>query len=284
MIREVTVDGVRSPLLHHGPEDAGEAVVFVHGNPGPKDDWRDLMDRLSPRIRAVAPDMPGFGEADRPRHFDYTADGYARHLGSVIDQLGVRRVHLVVHDFGGPWGLRWVLDHRDALASLTMFNIGVLLGYRWHSFARIWQTPILGELFQLGATRARLKKLLNQSNPKPFPDSFIDRLARYSDWGQKRAVLKLYRASRRVDAQAERFAAGLRGLDVPTLVIWGAQDAFLPARYAEAQREIFPRAEVHTLEGCGHWPFVDEPERVANLVIPFLERHARGPDASATSG
>lgn len=60
--------------------------------------------------------------------------------------------------------------------------------------------------------------------------------------------------------------------DRPTLVVFGSADAYLPARLAESQRKRFPRADVHLLDGCGHWPFVDEPDRVASLVIPFLER------------
>jgi len=98
----VTVDGVRSPYLSAGPADALEAVVFVHGNPGPAEDWRRLVARTGAFARAVAPDLPGYGGADKPDRFDYTVDGYARHLAGILDQLDVHRVHLVLHDFGGP--------------------------------------------------------------------------------------------------------------------------------------------------------------------------------------
>ncbi len=54
-------------------------------------------------IGVIAPDMPGYGKADRPESFDYTVEGYARHLTGILEQLGVKRAHLVLHDFGGPW-------------------------------------------------------------------------------------------------------------------------------------------------------------------------------------
>ena len=54
----------------------------------------------------------------------------------------------MLHDFGGPWGLHWASEHLSALASLTLFNVGILPGYRWHKFARIWRTPIVGEVLQ----------------------------------------------------------------------------------------------------------------------------------------
>jgi pimeloyl-ACP methyl ester carboxylesterase len=106
------------------PADAPEAVVFVHGNPGPAEDWRRLVARTGAFARAVAPDLPGYGGVDKPDRFDYTVDGYARHLGSILDQLDVHRVHLVLHDFGGPWGLTWAADHPDRFASVTLVNTG----------------------------------------------------------------------------------------------------------------------------------------------------------------
>lgn len=84
---EVRIGGVRSPVLQGGPKDAGEAVVFVHGNPGSSRDWEDLLKKVSPFARAVALDMPGFGRADKPARFDYTVDGYARHLGAALAVL-----------------------------------------------------------------------------------------------------------------------------------------------------------------------------------------------------
>ena len=100
----VTVNRVRSPVLHAGAPDASEAMVFVHGNPGPKEDWEDLLRRAGEFGRAVAPDMPGYGAADKPADFGYTSDGYAKHLAGILEQLGINRVHLVMHDFGGAWG------------------------------------------------------------------------------------------------------------------------------------------------------------------------------------
>src|SRR5581483_9339188 len=143
-----------------------EAVVFVHGNPGAMDDWEGLVPDAAKLARVAAMDMPGYGRADHPRRFDYTVEGYARHLGGVLDQLGVRRAHLVLHDFGGPWGLQWAADHPGSLASLTLINTGIVRGYKWHLFARIWQTPILGELFQLVATARMFEASLKRSNPK----------------------------------------------------------------------------------------------------------------------
>jgi pimeloyl-ACP methyl ester carboxylesterase len=122
----LTVDGIRAPMLQAGPPDADEAVVFVHGNPGSSQDWVRLVERVGRLARAVAWDHPGFGRADKPAGFAYSVEGYAAHLGRCLDVLGVTRAHLVLHDFGGPWGLAWAAAHPAAFASATLINIGVL--------------------------------------------------------------------------------------------------------------------------------------------------------------
>jgi pimeloyl-ACP methyl ester carboxylesterase len=273
--KDVSVDGVRCAVHDTGPTERSEAVVFVHGNPGPMDDWESLAPGAAEFARVVAMDMPGYGRAERPKDFDYTIDGYGRYLGRLLDQLGVRRAHLVMHDFGGGWGLRWAADHADATASVTLINTGVLVGYKWHKYAKVWQTPVLGELFQLTSNAAMLHRALNMDNPRPLPRSFAERIASYADWGHKHAVLKLYRASRNVEAKFGPLAEQVRGMNRPACVVWGAGDVYLPVQYAHKQKEFFPRAEVHVLKGLGHWPFIDDPDAVRSVVIPFLRAVTR---------
>jgi pimeloyl-ACP methyl ester carboxylesterase len=264
----VTVDGVSSPLLQAGDVGATEAVVFVHGNPGPKEDWQDLLHRTGAFARAVAPDMPGYGSADKPATFDYSSDGYARHLAGILDHLQITKVHLVMHDFGGAWGLLWAVQHPDAFASATLINTGILLDYRWHRLARIWRTRGVGEAFMASTTKPAFRMLLSHDNPLLSP-SAVDRLYEMSrSWPTKRAVLKLYRATPASAMGALR--EPVRALDRPALVVWGTDDVYIPWQQADRQRESFPSASIELLEGLGHWPFLEDPARVAELVIPFL--------------
>jgi pimeloyl-ACP methyl ester carboxylesterase len=264
----VTVDGVRSPALQAGDATAREAVVFVHGNPGPKEDWQELVPVTGEFARAIAPDFPGFGAADKPERFDYTSAGYAAHLSGILAQLGIERVHLVMHDFGGAWGLLWAVQHPEAFASATLIDTGVLLDYSWHRLAKIWRTPGLGEAFMATTSKKGFQAVIRHDNPR-LPAPAIDRLYEAAGgWPTKRAVLKLYRAT-----PASGFAAlrePLRRLDRPACVVWGTDDAYIPWQQADRQRESFPSASVNLLEGLGHWPFLEDPARVAEVVIPFL--------------
>lgn len=271
----VTVAGVRSPVVEQGPADADAAVVFVHGNPGAVADWEDLMGRLPADVRAVAVDMPGFGAADKPADFPYTVAGYGAHLGGVLDALGVRRAHLVLHDFGGPWGLAWAARHPEAVGSIALLNTGSLVDYRWHHLARVWRTPLLGELAMRLSFRFGLVKVLGLENPRlsrAHLDRIYDQLAPKAT---RRAVLRLYRATSAEAMAGDRDA--LQALDVPVLVAWGTSDRYLPTVQADRQRLSFRAARIEKLDGLGHWAFLEDPERVAAVLLPFLCEQAQQP-------
>jgi pimeloyl-ACP methyl ester carboxylesterase len=266
--RQIDVDGVRSPVLIGGAGETGEAVVFVHGNPDAGGDWEPLMSRIADFATVVAPDMPGFGGADMGADQDYTLAAYAAHLGGVIDQLGLERVHLVVHDFGGPFALTWAARNVDRVASVTLINTGVLIDYRWHRMAKLWRTPVLGELVMRASTDRVAHFVIRHDNPG-LPDSWVDRIAGHlMPRGTKRAVLRLYRSTRQrhMDALIEP----LRAADLDALVVFGDADVYIPAVQAERQRRPFPRGRIEMLPGVGHWAWLEQPDRVAEFVVPFL--------------
>jgi pimeloyl-ACP methyl ester carboxylesterase len=267
----VTVRGTGVPVLQAGPSDAREAVVFLHGNPGSGDDWRALVEATGAFARAVAPDMPGFGRADKPHDFPYTTEGYADFLDALLSELGIDRVHLVLHDFGGPWGLEWAAQNPTRVRSVTLVNTGAFIRYRWHVLARIWRTPVLGEVFQATATRPLFRLLTNRGQKRKLPRAFLDHMydVNYTR-PTRRAVLKLYRATPRPAEMGDRQARALHPHDIPALVVWGAQDPYLGVQLAHAQQEAFPRARIVVLDESGHWPFADDPDHTAQAVVPFL--------------
>jgi pimeloyl-ACP methyl ester carboxylesterase len=259
-------------VLEAGPEGDGDAVVFIHGNPGSAGDWIDLLSRAGEFSRAVALDVVGFGKADKPRGFPYTVPAMGEFVGTVLDELGVERAQLVLHDFGGPWGLHWADNHPGSLVTLTLIDTGVLLGYRWHYLARIWRMPVAGELFQAAAvSRSAFGLVLRHGNPRGLARGFVDEMHANYDRATRRAILRLYRNTE--PAALARLGTGV-DRNIPTLVIWGRRDPYLPVAQAAKQTLTFPRASVNVLDSSGHWPFIDQPEQVAELVVPFLRRSA----------
>ncbi|MBB4663115.1 alpha/beta fold hydrolase [Conexibacter arvalis] len=280
----IEVGGTRTRLRSAGPPEAREAALFLHGNPGSSDDWEALLDAAGAAgMRAVAFDLPDFGETVAPAGFEHTVGGYAAFVDAAVEALRIERVHLVAHDFGGPIGLAWAAGRPDRLASATLIDTGVLPGYRWHALARIWRTPLLGELFQATATRPAFRWLVNRGEPRGLPREFVETMYDHFDKRTRRAVLKLYRATGDPGAGSRELAALLAGRDLPALVIWGEHDAYIPASYAARQRDLFPSAEVHVLPVSGHWPFADSPEAVERLVVDHLVRAGAGDGVAGAS-
>jgi pimeloyl-ACP methyl ester carboxylesterase len=262
----------RTRLVQAGPPEASEAVVFVHGNPGSADDWERLVAAVGAQAgkRAIAFDLPDFGETVAPAGFEHSVLGYASFLGEALDELGIDRAHLVLHDFGGPIGLVWTAMNPDALAGIVLIDTGILPGYRWHTLARIWRTPVVGELLQATATRGAFRFLLNRNEPRGLPRDFVEKMYDHYDRRTRRAVLALYRDTDEPGAAAAELSQLMAPRDIPALVIWGEHDAYLSSSYADRQREAFPSAEVHVLPASGHWPYADAPETVERLLVAFL--------------
>ena len=267
--QRMTVEGLNTSVLVGGAGRPGEAVVFVHGNPDAGSDWMPLMSRVAEVAMAVAPDLPGFGNADPRPDGDYTIYGYGRFLDGVISRLGIDRVHLVAHDFGGPFAAAWAADHPQKVASVTFINTGVLLGYRWHRMARVWRTPVLGELSMRFITERMAVKILARENPRlslAWVQTIVGHLMPDKT---RKAVLRLYRSTRPGDM--DQLAARLRQHDHDAQVLFGDADAYIPVEMARRQVEVFPRVEVRVLPGLGHWCWLENTELVADHLLAFLK-------------
>lgn len=267
--RRITVEGLTTSVLIGGAATVpGEAVVFVHGNPDSGSDWMPLMTRVAQHATVVAPDLPGFGAADARRDGDYSIYSYGRFLGGVIRELGLDRVHLVAHDFGGPFAAVWAADHPRQVASVTFVNTGVLVDYRWHRMARIWQTPVLGELSMRALSPASAAAVLARENPG-LPRQWVEVIVGHMLPAKtRRAVLRLYRSVRSGDM--DQLSARLRQHDHDALVIFGDADAYIPVAQAHRQVHTFPRAQVRVLPGVGHWSWLERTDLVAEAFVPFL--------------
>jgi pimeloyl-ACP methyl ester carboxylesterase len=240
-------------------EADGARVLYVHGNPNNSDLWLPFLERAG----GVAMDLPGFGRSAKPGHFDYSIEGYGDWLDAFRTHLGWDSYRLLVHDWGAV-GLAMAQREPERVERLVLVNpVPFLPGYRWHRFARIWRTPVLGELFQGTTTRRALKHFL-----PGMPDDFIDSVWDHYDHGTQRAILKLYRSA--PPQVLERAGERLGELACPALVVWGSEDQYLPTRFARAYAAALggePAVEV--IEGASHWPWIDRPELVES-VCDFL--------------
>jgi pimeloyl-ACP methyl ester carboxylesterase len=262
--RSALVEDVRL-FWREAPSPEGRApVLYVHGSPGNSDDWLDFLARTG----GIAPDLPGFGRSDKPAHFDYTIEGYSNALEAFLAQQRVDRYSLVVHDWGGA---ALVLAQRapERVERLVIIDaVPLLAGYRWHRLARIWRTPLAGELFMGLSSRWALKRLGREGFVEPPSDEFVDSVWNHFDHGTQRAILKLYRSA--PPSVLERAGDRLGQLDCPALIVWGEDDPYIPASFASRLADALGGdTRVELLGGVRHWPWIDDP-RVIDTVTDFL--------------
>jgi pimeloyl-ACP methyl ester carboxylesterase len=238
----------------------GEPCVLLHGNPDTHAVWTPVIERIAPRLRCYAPDLPGFGQTRVPAGFDFSLASQGEWVGALLDALGLERVHLVVHDVGGPHGLAFATEHAARLRSLTIFNTIFFPDYHWHFWARVWRTRGLGELAMAIMNRPLFVHELQRGSPH-IPRAYADRAYDEITPEMKQAVLRWYRA---MDPSVwrgwdTRLLAATRS--IPTQVVWGDLDPYLPSRFADR----FGGTVTHVPD-CGHWVMLENPDVCAAKI------------------
>ncbi len=261
------------------PADAeGRApVLYLHGVPTNSDDWMVFLERSG----GLAPDLPGFGRSGKPGNFDYSIPGYERFIEQYLDLLEVERVRLVVHDWGAV-GLAFAQRHPARIERLVVMNaIPFLADYQWHRTARLWRTPLLGELAMGATTRYLLRRASREANatPGPLPEAWLDTVLDHFDQGTQRAILRLYRSAPSEVLQAA--GAELQRLDMPALVVWGQRDPYIPARFAHEYVRALPNAQLLVLPDAGHWWWLDRPDAIERVLDFLAEKESPGSQASS---
>jgi haloalkane dehalogenase len=262
--------------MHYVDEGSGPAVVLVHGTPVWSFLYRDLIRNLSADHRCIAMDHIGFGLSDKPRGWGYRPQDHARNLATLLDHLDLRDVSLIVHDFGGPIGLSYALEHPERIRNLTIFNTWMwsLRGNRnAHQIDRLmggW----FGDLFYLrlnGSARFLIPAVYGDRTklPRAVHEHYIRAAPKPED---RRGMLTLARLlvgqSDWYEGLWERRA---RLRDIPTLLLWGLRDPGVRGGVFDLARfeGMFRESRSVTFPDAGH--FVQEEE--AGAVIPLVREH-----------
>ncbi len=261
--------------MHYIDEGEGPPIVFVHGVPAWSFNVRVLVRGLSSRYRCVAADHLGFGLSDKPTGWHYDPAALATHLEAWIVGLGLGKVTLVVHDWGGPLGLAYALRHPENVARLVLMN-----SWMWSSegdlrarlMARFLASPPYMALEDRIAVTARLFTRLavarrDQIHPGLFAH-FGAPFRRREDRAGLRALVRAIHGSDKWVGSLWKEREQIR--DLPTLILWGMKDPAFPPRYLARWETLFTRARIERLVGVGHYPHEEAPEEVLRMIEAFL--------------
>jgi len=281
-MRTSTIDvaGSRIRVIEDG---VGErSVLFVQGLGGWAENWTETIERVvASGRRAVAFDLPGFGESPPvrgARYFDARAPFYAAVVEGVRRAIGLDRPHLVGHSLGGGIAGVTAAVSPEAWRSLTLVAPAGL-GTDIPPFLRWLSLPILGLTPWLPRPRGLARAVLESCffDRSRVPEHLYREGARYERTHPEtlrvmRAVATVRGVRRSVRDPWLPRAAEYRG---PVLVVWGRQDGILPASQLEALQRVYPAAALAIIDDAGHLVMAEQPDAFASALLPFLDRAER---------
>ena len=278
--KTLNVMGLRTRVLEEGDEARGDPVVMIHGVGAWAENFREVMEPIARTgRRAIAFDLPGFGESEAPgdvEHFGPHDAFYPRFVNAVLDELDLPSAHLVGSSMGGAVVYTAAVSHPARTRSLALVAGGGV-GSEVALFLRLCTLPGFPLVARAFGKPEQARNVLRTCfyDPRRIPQTLYDEAERYgypsfgefvnalrsgvTIGGVKPAVRDYW------VAQAPRYQG-------PVLVVWGRQDAVLPMTSAADARVVMPQAQIQLIDKCGHLPMIERPDEFLAALLPFLDR------------
>lgn len=267
----------------HGHEVAflqggsGDPLLFLHGIAGSCTTFDLVLPEIAKHHRVIAPDLLGHGRSAKPRG-DYSLGAHASGLRDLLELLEIPAVTIVGHSLGGGVALQFAYQFPERCERLVLVDSGGL-GPEVSSILRAATLPGTDLVLSV-ATSDRMKRFAAAARSRAAklgfkgPDS-IDHIAQHlaclQDKETRRAFVQTARSvldlrGQRVDARDRLYLAEA----VPTMIVWGERDRFIPARHGEEAHRLMPGSRLEIFEGAGHFPHRDDPERFTQVLLDFI--------------
>lgn len=264
------VEGLR---LAHIDEGEGPPVIFMHGEPT----WSFLWRKVIPPVRdagfrCVAPDLAGFGRSDKPTDIGwYSYDRHVAQTAALLEDLDLHDATIVVHDWGGPIGLRLAVEHAERIKRIVILDTGLFTGHQrmsdaWLAFrdfvARTEDLPV-GFLVR-GACKNDPGEAVIDAYDAPFPNSAAKA-------GARAFPLLIPQTPDAPGAAVGRgVLEALREDERPTLMLWGDSDPVLPLAVGESFAAAINRETPTTIENASHFLQEDQGPLIGRLIAEWL--------------
>jgi len=269
MIKQDTVQtrGGTMAYLHMGK---GEPVILVHGIPTNSGLWRNVMPALADRFALYAPDMIGYGASAKPTDQDLSVAAQADYLADFMDAVGIESVHLVGHDIGGGVVQVFTVRNPNRVNKIVLIDSIAYDSWPEPGIARL-KEPVWDEIMQRLDMAKGFRKGLEQGMTQK--DRITDEVVNlYADpFRDLEGRLAYLRAARALDNRdLLDIREEVEAIDKPALILWGAEDVFQKVEYGRRLADALADAQLHIIEGAGHFLPEDQPEAVAQYVREFL--------------
>ena len=263
---------------HYLDEGEGETLLMLHGNPTWSFYYRNLILGLKDSYRCVVPDHMGMGKSDKPQDYPYTLSQHIDNLEKLVDHLGLDDITLVVHDWGGAIGMGFAVRYPEKIRRLVIFNTAAFLSQEIPISLKLCRIPGFGALAIRGFNafarfalrwacikQERMTEEVKAGYLEPY-DNFANRIAnlRFVQDIPLGPESPSYPVIQNIEKNLKLFQ------NHPVQIIWGAHDFVFNDHFLERWKNIFPQAEVHRIEGAGHYVLEDAHERIIPLMKDFF--------------
>ena len=266
------IDGVR---IHYQEKGTGAPLVLLHGFSSSTYSWKDVFEPLAKSYRVIAVDLKGFGFSGKPDG-DYTRLGQAILVAHLLDYLKIEKAWLAGNSMGGEVSLNFALQNPQRVAGLILIDSGGVSVSGANSvtpgYVRI---PLVGPV--LIALALTSDKLVRRGLEKSFYDDAKITDERVASYYRPLKTRGGQLAALRARTQAGEFPIeqDLNTISVPTLIIWGAEDALIPLEAGRKMNSLIKGSQLVIIERCGHVPQEELPERVLDEMTRFIEGSSR---------
>jgi haloalkane dehalogenase len=259
--------------LAHIDVGEGTPVIFFHGEPT----WSYLWRRVIPHVRdagfrCIAPDLVGFGRSDKPLDLGwYTYDRHVELAATLLADLDVTGATIVVHDWGGPIGLRIAADHQERVDRIVILQSGLFSGHEtmsdawmaWRRFVEETEDLPIGAIVR-GACKHDPGDAVVAAYEAPFPNR------------ESKAAARAFPLLVPLTPAAPGAAAGARAIEQlrpdprPKLVLWAESDPVLPLEIGRQFARVLGTEIHHVIPDAGHFVQEDQGPRVGQLIADWL--------------
>ena len=262
--------------IEAGAGEGRPTILLIHGMAGSSHTWREMVPRLAQHYHVIAPDLPGHGESSL-EFDDYSLGAMASALRDLLVVTGVKRCTVVGQSLGGGVALQFIYQYPEFAERIALIGSGGL-GKEVNVILRLLAVPGAGFLVSGAAAPAVVRA--GNSMRRYFLDRGIRAESVDESWaafeslsrpGHRRAFFKTLRAV--VDNKGQAVSAANRfhlAGQLPVQVIWGDRDPIIPVSHGYATHEAIPGSRLAIVPGTGHYPHVEDPSTVEQILVDFM--------------
>jgi pimeloyl-ACP methyl ester carboxylesterase len=259
----------RGRTVRWGRKGIGPAVVFCHGTPWSSELWRPIAESLTASFTVHLWDMPGYGRSSKSAEHRVSLDVQGELFGDLLSHWDLESPHVVAHDFGGAVSLRAHLLHQRSYASLALVDVVALRPWGSDFFRLVGEYPGVFARLPHAVHEGAIRAYVAGASHRSLTPADLDALV--SPWLDDEGQAAFYRQIEQADeAYTDEIESRYPTVDVPTLVVWGQDDTWIPVDRAHRLHDVIPGARLQLIEDAGHLVQLDQPEALTAVLTTWL--------------